>query len=300
MVEALKYIWMDGKFVSWFDAEVHVLTHTLHYGTGVFEGIRCYNTVKGSAIFRNKEHYERLFNSAKIVKKEIPFSAQQLMKASKELVKKNKVKECYIRPIVYLGYGPMGVNTFYCPVNVSIIAWPWGAYLGKGALDKGVKTIISSFKRHHGFLNSAKICGNYYISSLAKREALEKGADECIMLDDRGFVAEGSGENIFIIKDGTIKTPELGSVLPGITRASIIQLARDLDFRVKEKNFTKEELLEADEAFFTGTAAELTPIEKVDSKDLGGRGPITEELQKKFFEIVNGKNEKYINWLDFI
>lgn len=300
MVESTKFIWMDGKFVKWEDAKVHVLTHTLHYGTGVFEGIRCYNTVKGSAIFRHKDHYERLFNSADIVRKEIPYDINELMKNTKELIRKNGLKECYIRPIVFLGYGPMGVSTLECPVSVSIVTWPWGAYLGEDALQKGVKTIISSFKRYHGFLNNSKTCGNYYLSSLAKREALEKGADECIMLDDKGFVAEGSGENIFIIKDNVIRTPELGSILPGITRASILQLAKDLGFEVKQKNFTKDELLEADEVFFTGTAAELTPIGKIDDKDFGGRGPITEKIQKKFFDVVNAKDDMYLNWLDFI
>jgi branched-chain amino acid aminotransferase len=302
MVKELAFIWMDGKFVNWHDANCHILTHTLHYGSGVFEGIRCYKTQSGPAIFRMKEHIERLFNSAKIMKINVPYRKEQLVNATKHLIKVNRVKECYIRPIIYYGYGPMGLNTVNCPVSVAIIIWPWGAYLGKEGLEKGIKVKVSNMRRETCSIAYAKACGNYIKSILAKRDAVEHGYDEAVMLDDKGFVAEGSGENIFIVKNNVIKTPKLGAILPGITRDSIIRIARDLDYTVEETQFKKEDLYMADEAFFTGTAAEITPIKRVDNKiiGIGKRGKITKQLQEKFFDIVKGRDEKYEELLTYV
>ncbi len=301
-MEKVDYIWMDGQLLPWENATTHILTHTLHYGAGVFEGIRCYNTAKGPAVFRLKDHVDRLFNSASLLKIKIPFTKEQIIDAIKETIKANKLSACYIRPIVYYGYGVMGLNPKGAHVNVAIAVWPWGTYLGEEGLEKGIKVKISSYKRVPGPLNQAKICGNYFNSILAKKEALEASYDEAIMFDTDNFVAEGSGENIFIIKNNKIITPKLNSVLKGITRASILQLAKDLGYATEEKDITKEELLDADEAFFTGTAAEVTPIRQIDDKiiDQGKRGPITEQLQAKFFDIVNGKDERYLDWLEFL
>lgn len=297
-------IWMDGKFVAWDDAKVHVLTHTLHYGLGVFEGIRCYRTSNGSAIFRLDEHVERLFDSAHIFMMEIPFSKKEIRSAIIETVKKNRMRECYIRPLVYLGEGAMGVYPKDNPVKVSIAVWPWGAYLGDEGLEKGIKVKVSSFTRHHVNVDMTrgKVCGYYVNSQLAKNEAISCGFDEALMLDTEGYVSEASGENIFMVRDGYIKTTPLTSILEGITRDSLIRIALDNKITVKEERFTRDELYIADEAFFTGTAAEVTPIRDVDGRVIGSgkRGRITEKLQSIFFDVVKGKSRKYESWLSRI
>jgi branched-chain amino acid aminotransferase len=294
-------IWMDGKFVNWDDAKVHVLTHTLHYGLGVFEGIRCYKTAKGSAIFRLDEHVERLFDSAHIFMMEIPFSREEIRSAIIETVKVNRLRECYIRPLVYIGYGMMGLYPKGNPVNVSIAVWPWGAYLGDEGLEKGIKIKVSSFIRNHVnvAMTRGKVCGYYVNSQIAKKEAIMCGYDEALLLDTEGYVSEGSGENIFIVRDGEIKTTPLTSILEGITRDSIIQVAKDNKIPVREDRFTRDEVYISDEAFFTGTAAEVTPIREVDGRKIGEgrRGRITAKLQSTFFDIVKGKNRKYESWL---
>jgi branched-chain amino acid aminotransferase len=294
-------IWMDGKLVNWDEANIHVLTHTLHYGLGAFEGIRCYKTDKGSAIFRLDEHVDRLFASAEIFLLKIPFSRADIKKAIINTVKANKLKECYIRPLVYIGYGAMGLYPKDNPINVSIAAWPWGAYLGDEGLEKGIRIKVSSFTRHHvnSAMTRAKVCGYYVNSQIAKKEAISCGFDEALLLDAEGYVSEGSGENIFIVRNNEIKTTPLTSILEGITRDSIIKIAKDLKIPVREERFTRDEVYIADEAFFTGTAAEVTPIREVDGRTVGSgkRGKITEKLQKIFFEIVKGRNRKYESWL---
>ncbi len=301
MIEKTKKIWMDSRFVDWDDANVHVLTHTLHYGLGVFEGIRCYRTEKGSAIFRLDEHVERLFDSAHIFMMEMPFSRKQIASAIVETVKVNKIRECYIRPLVYIGYGAMGLYPKDNPVRVSIAVWPWGAYLGDEGIKNGIRIKVSSFTRHHVNVDMTrgKVCGYYVNSQIAKKEAIACGYDEALMLDTEGYVSEGSGENVFIVRDGKIKTTPLTSILEGITRESIIRIARDMKIPVLEERFTRDELYIADEAFFTGTAAEVTPIREVDGRKIGEgkRGKITAKLQKVFFDTVQGKNKKYASWL---
>ena len=293
-------IWMNGKFIPWKEAKVHVLTHTLHYGGGVFEGIRCYQTQKGTAIFRLKEHVDRLFNSASAIKMKIPYSKEQIFNAIIQTVKTNKLKSGYIRPICYFGYGQVGLDTSKCDVDVAVICWPWGAYFSEEMLKKGIKTMISkTTKRYHGLLNKAKINGNYYHSSIAKLEAQENGYDEAIMMDDRNLVSEGTGENLFIIKNGVLITPREGSILIGITRDSIMTLAKEMGIKVVEKDITKENLINADEAFLTGTAAEVTPVNSVDGKRLK-KIDISLKLQKAYFDVVTGKNKKYEKWLAFI
>lgn len=297
-------IWMDGIMVNWDDAKVHVLTHALHYGTGVFEGIRAYKTQQGSAVFRLTDHVDRLFNSAKILKMEIPFSKEEIIKAIKETVKVNNLDSCYIRPLVYRGFKKLGLNPFSCPVQVMVAAWDWGAYLGEEALSKGIRAIISSWQRSH--INStsakAKICGNYINSIFANMEAVEAGVEEAILLDSNGYVAEGPGENIFWVKDGTIYTPPLTSVLEGITRKTIITLATDMDFTVKEEFIARDELYLADEAFFAGSAAELSPIREIDHHMIGSgeRGPISTKLQEKLFNVFKGNEKQYIDWLSYV
>lgn len=302
MIQKTEHIWLDGRFVPWGDANFHFLTHSLHYGCSVFEGIRCRETKDGPAIFRLRDHIERLFNSAKLVRMNIPHDVDKIIEAVKLTVKKNNLKACYIRPLVFYGYGVMGLNPKGNPVHVGIACWPWGTYLGEEALEKGVHAKKSSIARVPGELNHAKIGGNYFHSVLAKLESLEKQADEAIMLDTEGYVAEGSGENIFMVKKNMLITPTDRSILPGITRKSIMKIAQDKGYFVKEDKFTIEELYDADEAFFTGTAAELTPITKVDDHVLGEgmRGPVTTELQQAFFDIVNGRNEKYKDWLYYV
>jgi branched-chain amino acid aminotransferase len=301
MITKTKKIWMDGKFIDWDDASVHVLTHTLHYGLGVFEGIRCYETERGPAIFRLDEHIERLFNSARIFLMDIPYSKKDIKNAVIETVKVNRIKECYIRPIIYIGYGAMGLYAPQNPINISIAVWPWGAYLGEKGLKNGIRVKTSSFITNHvnSNMSRAKVCGYYVNSQLAKNEAVMCGYDEAILLDTEGYVSEGSGENIFIVRNGTLKTTPLTSILEGITRESIIEIANDEAIKVIEERFTRDELYISDEAFFTGTAAEVTPIRLVDGRSIGtGRpGKMTRRIQSIFFDIVKGKNQKYDSWL---
>ncbi len=296
------YIWFDGKLVPWDQAKVHVLSHALHYGTGVFEGIRAYQGVDGSsAVFRLPEHVHRLFNSAKALEMVIPFTEAEILDAIVETLKSNKLAAGYIRPLAFVGCGAMGVHPGENPIQTIIAAWPWGAYLGAEALDKGIRIRTSSFTRHHVnvMMTKAKASGNYVNSVLAKMEAVADGYDEGLMLDPSGYVSEGSGENVFIVRNGVIKTPPLTSILAGITRESLITLARDLGYEVVEQLFTRDEMYFADEAFFTGTAAELTPIRELDRRVIGeGKaGPVAKRLQNEFFKIVKGENAKYEGWL---
>ncbi|HAK89403.1 MAG TPA: branched chain amino acid aminotransferase [Nitrospiraceae bacterium] len=304
MIPKTEKIWMDGKFVKWDDANIHVMTHTLHYGLGAFEGIRCYNTPKGPAVFRLDEHVERLFQSAHIFLLDIPFSRNDIKKAIIDTVKANKLKECYIRPLVYIGYGAMGLYPKGNPIRVAVAAWPWGAYLGEEGLEKGIKVKVSSYIRNHVNANMTrgKICGYYVNSQIAKKEAISCGYDEALLLDTEGYVSEGSGENIFIVRNGVLKTTPLTSILEGITRDSITTIAKDNRIGVKEERFTRDEVYIADEAFFTGTAAEVTPIRELDGRKIGeGKaGKITKKLQSVFFDIVKGKNKKYEKWLTYV
>jgi len=304
MVDEARLIWLNGSLINWHDAKIHILTHTLHYGCGAFEGIRCYRTKKGPAIFRLDEHVERLFNSCKILQIDIPYKPEEIKKAIIETIKANRLKECYIRPIVYIGYGAMGLYPKDNPVDVAIAAWKWGTYLGEDGIKNGIRVKISSFTRHHVnvSMTKSKTCGDYVNSMLAKREAITCGYDEAILLDTNGFVAEGAGENIFIVRDGVLITPPLTSVLEGITRRSIIEMADKVGINFKEANITRDELYIADEAFFTGTAAEVTPIREIDGRTIGnGRpGPITKRLQSLFFKIVKGEVRAYKSWLTYI
>lgn len=304
-MEKGKKIWMDGKFVDWEDANVHILTHTLHYGLGAFEGIRCYQCGDGrSAIFRLQEHTERLFASSHIGQLEIPFSVDEINRATAETMRISGLKQGYIRPIVFLGAGSMGIFPKNNPVRVAIAVWAWGAYLGEEGITNGIKVKVSSFCRTHvnSGMTKAKLVGNYINSILAKREVVAAGYDEALLLDTDGYVSEGSGENIFIVKDGVIKTTSLTSILKGITRDSVITIAKDKGIEVREERFTRDELYTADEAFFTGTAAEITPISEVDKRKIGkGKpGPITKEIQKIFFDTVKGKNKDYEKWLWYL
>jgi branched-chain amino acid aminotransferase len=294
-------IWYDGKLVPWRDATTHVLTHSLHYGLAVFEGVRAYKTVGGTAIFRLKEHTDRLFNSAHIYMMKIPYPREKLIDAQKEVVRANGLESCYIRPIAFYGSEKMGVSPRGAKVHVAIAAWPWGAYLGAEGLEKGIRIKTSSYARHHVNVSMcrAKYSGTYANSILANAEALDHGYDEGLLLDVDGFVAEGAGENLFVIKSGKIYEPELTSALIGITRETVIQLAADLGYEVIARRITRDDLYIADEAFFTGTAAEVTPIREVDGRTIGAgrRGPVTTKIQKAFFDLVNGKNKKYKAWL---
>ncbi len=304
MIQETSKIWMDGRFVDWKEANIHVLTHTLHYGLGVFEGLRCYKGEKGSAIFRLKEHVERLFDSAHIVQIKIPYAPQEIEEAILGTVKVNRLEACYIRPIVFIGYGEMGLYVQKNPIQVAIAAWPWGTYLGDDGIRNGIRAKISSFTRHHVNISMtrAKVTSYYANSQLAKREAKEAGYDEAILLDTDGYVAEGPGENIFIVRNGVLKTTPLTSILEGITRNSIIQLAQEKGIPVAQERFTRDEIYIADEAFFTGTAAEITPIREVDGRIIGpGKpGEITKLLQKLFFDIVAGKDSAHRSWLTTI
>jgi len=298
-------IWLDGKFVKWADANVHILTHTLHYGLGVFEGIRCYAGSDGrSAVFRLPEHIRRLFDSAKINLMEIPFSPEELEEATLESLRRNHLAEGYIRPLVFIGDGAMGLHPGDNPVRVSVIAWEWGKYLGDEGMAKGIRAKISTFARHHvnAKMTNGKTCGDYVNSILAKREALLDGFDEAIMLDTQGLVSECTGENIFVVRNGKVKTPPLYSVLDGITRDSMIEVARDRGYDVIESQITRDDLYVADEIFLTGTAAEVTPIREVDHRVIGNgaRGPVTEELQTAFFDVVTGKDTRYDRWRSFL
>lgn len=299
-MDETKFIWMDGKFVPWKDAKIHVLSHSLHYGAAVFEGIRCYETAKGPAIFRLKEHIDRLYYSAETLKMNIPFSEEDFIDAVLETCRKNEFKAGYIRPICFFGYGKMGLNPKGAPVNCSIAVWPWGAYLGEGA----VKVKTSKYIRiHHRSTHAdAKICGHYVNSIFASVEVKDSGYDEALLLDYQGNVMEGPGENFFIVKNGKLLTPALGGILKGITRASVMQMAEDLGIKVEETQMKLEDVYKADEAFFTGTAAEITAIASVDDKKIGksAPGPITAKLKKMFMDIVHGKNEKYEDWLSYV
>ena len=295
-------IWMDGELVEWRDAKIHVLTHTLHYGCGVFEGVRAYETAQGPAIFRLAEHTERLFNSAKILRMKIPFSQDQINAAQREIIRVNGLKSGYIRPLAWLGSEKMGVAAKENTVHVMIAAWPWGAYLGEDGINRGIRVKTSSYTHHHVniTMTQAKAVANYTNSILSNREATDDGYDEALLLDSNGFVCQGSGENIFIIKNGVLYTPDLsGGALKGITRESIFQICKDLGIEIVVKRITRDEIYIADEAFFTGTAAEVTPIRELDRIEIGcgSRGPLTEKIQSAFFDIVNGRNPKYATWL---
>jgi branched-chain amino acid aminotransferase len=301
MLQATEKIWMNGSFVKWDDARVHILTHSMHYGTAVFEGIRCYKTGNGSSVFRLREHVDRLFDSAHICQMEIPHTRKAVNEAILETIRVNKIDACYIRPLAYLGYGAMGIFPKENPVQLSIAVWPWGSYLGEEGLKNGIRVKISSFTRPHvnATMVRSKTTANYANSLLAKREALKDGYDEAMLLDTDGYVAEGSGENVFMVRKGVIKTPPLTSILEGITRDTIMQLAAERGMRLVEERFTRDELYIADEAFFTGTAAEITPIREVDNRTIGSGkpGPVTQELQSAFFDIVHGKDGRHADWL---
>ena len=294
-------IWMDGQFVDWRKANIHVLTHTLHYGMGIFEGVRCYETGSGSAIFRLKDHTQRLLNSAKIFQMNIGYSKEELMQAQLETVRRNKLKSCYIRPIVWIGSERLGIATNNNKIHMAIAAWPWGAYLGEEGLAKGIRVKTSSFTRHHVNVSMvrAKASGYYINSILAHQEVCGMGYDEALLLDTEGYVSEGAGENLFIVKSGRLFTPDLASCLDGITRDSVITIAKDFGIEIVEKRITRDEIYCADEAFFTGTAAEVTPIRELDDRSIGEgqRGPITEKIQACFFEAVSGRAPKYQSWL---
>ncbi len=301
MVTPSQKIWMDGKFVDWNDASVHILTHSLHYGLAAFEGIRCYEGALGSAIFRLQEHVDRLFESAHITMMQVPFTKKEVHDAIIETVRVNDLKSCYIRPIIYIGYGEMGVYPGENPIRLAIAAWPWGTYLGKDALSEGIRAKISSFTRHHVnvSMTRAKVSGYYVNSILAKWEAKKSGYEESILLDPDGYVAEGTGENVFIVSKGILKTTPLTSILEGITRSAMLQLAMDKKIPVREERFTRDAMYVAEEIFLTGTAAEITPVRELDDRRIGvGKpGPITCSLQKAFFNIVEGKDPSYANWL---
>ncbi len=305
MVQKMEKIWMDGRLIPWDEAKVHVLTHTLHYGLGIFEGIRCYLCDDGrSAVFRLREHIDRFFDSAHIGALKMPYSKKEIVEACKETLRVNGLKAGYIRPLAFIGEGVMGVYPGDNPIQVAIITWSWGAYLGEEALEKGIRAKVSSYTRHHVnvMMTKAKIAGNYVNSVLAKREVMKLGYEEAMMLDTEGYVSEGSGENIFIVKNGVMKTTPLTSILSGITRDSVIQIAKSRKIPIVEEKFTRDELYTAQEAFFTGTAAEITPIREVDDRQIGeGKpGPVTKELQAVFFDIVKGKNPEFREWLDYL
>jgi len=296
-------IWMDGELVPWDEARVHVLTHSLHYGSGVFEGIRAYPTKKGPAIFRLTEHIGRLYRSAKIYTIEIPYTPEILIDACKETVRASGLPECYVRPLVYLGYGEMGLNPLPCPVNVSIAVWPWGAYLGDEGMQHGVRMKISSWRRHDPNIipPAAKGTGQYINSQLAKVEAIKAGYDEAIMLNPQGFVAEASGENVFIARDGELITPPLSAgALIGITRDSVMRIARDLGLGVHEADLVRTDLYTADEVFVCGTAAEVTPVREIDDRLVGEPGPLTKKIQEVFHAAVRGEVEQYADWLEHV
>lgn len=294
-------IWMDGSLVDWADAKVHVLTHSLHYGLAAFEGLRCYKGKSGSAIFKLHEHVDRLFDSAHIGMMTIPYEKKQIAEAIVETVRSNKLEACYIRPLVYIGYGAMGVYPGDNPIKLAIAAWKWGSYLGDDALANGMRACVSSFTRHHVnvSMTRGKISGYYVNSILAKREAKGNGYDEAILLDPEGYVSEGTGENIFIVRKGRLKTTPLTSILEGITRNAVIELAREQGLVVLEERFTRDEMYIADEVFVTGTAAELTPVREIDKRPIGtGKpGPVTVALQKRFFSIVRGEDPSHDSWL---
>ncbi|HEY7133555.1 MAG TPA: branched-chain amino acid transaminase [Acidimicrobiia bacterium] len=302
-IEAAKKIWMDGKLIDWDDARIHVLTHSLHYGCGVFEGIRAYETVDGPAVFRLTDHMVRMFKSAKIYLIDIPFTLQQLVDATKETVRVNDLPSCYIRPIVYYGYGEMGLNTLPCAVNVSIAVWPWGAYLGDEGIKHGVRMKISSWRRHdpNAMPPAAKATGMYVNSSMAKVEALKAGYDEAILLSPQGYVSECTGENLFLVRNGELVTPPVSAgALEGITQDTVMTIARDLGLPVRVDHMLRSDLYTADEAFLTGTAAEVVPIRSVDDRDLGEPGEITRRIQEIYKATVRGEEDRYKDWLEWV
>lgn len=298
------FIWYNGELVEWRNATTHVLTHTLHYGMGVFEGVRAYETANGPAIFRLQDHTDRLFRSAKILGMNLPFSKEQINQAHLDVVKANKLKSCYFRPMAFYGSGKLGVAPKQDDVQVIVAAWPWGAYLGEEGLEQGIRVKTSSFTRHHVNITmcKAKANGNYMNSILANNEATADGYDEALLLDVDGFVAEGSGENIFIIRKGKLYTPDLTSALEGITRDTVVQIASEMGLQIIEKRITRDEVYSADEAFFTGTAAEVTPIRELDRRSIGEgkRGPITAEIQKRYFDSVKGLDSSKQHWLTYV
>ena len=304
-ITEVEKIWMDGELVPWHEAKIHVLSHAIHYGSGVFEGIRAYETARGAAVWHLDEHLKRLYRSAKLFHTEIPFSREAITQATKDVIVANGLHACYVRPLVLRGYGEMGVNPLDAPVNVVIAVWPWGAYLGEDALEQGVRIKISSWRRNNqnSLPSAAKATGQYINSVLAKVESLKAGYDEAIMLSESGFVTDGSGENVFVVRDGVVLTPPISAgCLDGITRSSVITIARDLGYDVREENLVRTDLYNADEVFFTGTAAEITPICEVDDRVVGEghRGPVTKELQGAFFAATKGEDDRYLSWLTFV
>jgi branched-chain amino acid aminotransferase len=302
-VQTADLIWMNGEFVAWEDAKVHVLTHALHYGTGVFEGERCYETEHGPAIFRHDDHLDRLERSAKLYYMEIPYSREQLREATHELIARNGLRSCYIRPLVYRGHGPMGLFPLENPVEVSIAVWEWGAYLGEEGKRDGIRARVSSWRRisPDSLIPMAKASGQYLNSVLAKIEAHKSGYEEAILLDDKGYVCEGTGENIYVVRDGVIATPQAtNGILWGINRMSILEIAKDLGYEVVQRDITRAELVLADEVFLSGTAAELTPVREIDDIELGPPGPITRKIQAAFEDALHGRSERYAHWLDVV
>ncbi len=302
-IAAVEKVWMNGELVAWEDAKIHVLSHALHYGTGVFEGVRCYETARGPAVFRLRDHLARMERSARIFMMEVPYSIDELVDAARELIVVNDLRSCYVRPIAYRGYGEIGVNPAGNPVDVCIAVWPWGTYLGEDALKNGVRMTVSSWRRHDPNIipPQAKVTGAYINSVLAKVEAVEKGFDEGIMLNPQGYISEATGENLFIVRDGELLTPPLAAgPLPGITRASVIAIARDLGISVFETLLTRADLYLAEEMFCVGTAAEVTPVREVDGRVIGDPGPVTLALQQKYFQIVKGEDDKYSDWLEYV
>jgi len=296
-------IWMNGELVNWDDAKVHVLTHALHYGSGVFEGIRAYKTPKGTAVFRLTEHMKRLHRSGKIYAMDIPYGVEELVEATKSTIRENKVDSCYIRPLAYRGYSEMGLFPQRVPVDVVVAVWPWGTYLGEDGIKHGVRVRISSFRRHEANAAppAAKASGHYLNSILAKQEVLAAGYDEAILLNGEGYVTDGSGENVFVVRDGVITTPPTSSgALEGITRDSVMKMAKDLGYEVREADLVRSDLYLADELFFTGTAAEIVPIREIDDRLIGEPGPVTRKIQDIFFATVHGEDDRYANWLEHV
>lgn len=297
------FIWMNGELVRWEDAKVHVLTHALHYGSGVFEGIRAYETERGTAVFRHQDHLDRLSRSAGLYYMDLPYTLEKLREATHELIRVNKLRSCYIRPVAFRGYGEMGLFPLNTPVEVFIAVWPWGAYLGEEGQKHGIRCKVSSWRRmsDESFIPEAKACGQYLNSILAKVETAKAGYDEAILLDQHGNVSEGSGENIFVVRDGHISTPSSSScILDGITARSVVQIAADLGFEVQQRDVSRGELYQADEVFLTGTAAEIVPVREIDDHVVGPPGELTQAIQKRFFDAIKGKRDEYLEWLDFV
>ena len=302
-MEPAEFIWHNGEFVRWEDATVHVLSHGLHYGTGIFEGIRCYETERGPAIFRHEDHLKRLEKSAQLYYLKLPHSIEEIGEATRELIRRNGLRSCYIRPLAFRGYGEMGLYAQSSPIEVTVAVWPWGAYLGDEGKKHGIRAKVSSWRRISpaGLIPHAKASGQYLNSILAKTESANAGYEEAILLDERGFVCEGSGENIFLVREGTLVTPpHVASILDGVSRRSVIQVARDLGYTVEERDVARAELYLAEEVFLTGTAAELVPVRQIDDHDLGEPGEITRHVQSKYEDALHGRADEYLEWLDFV